>query len=243
MLRKVYFWFLPYLLASLFSFAFAGQDKVLILCFHDISKKGRYSIDLTSFEKILNELDGHYTVLSLRDWQKAFLQKKQFQKPPVVLTFDDGYSAHFSKVVPLLRKHKFGATFFIYTQLHHDHSSFYTKLANLEEAFEIGGHSASHANLKLLNETKPVAFYKELYLSRKKLEYLTKRKVTSFAWPFGYYNASLVELAKQAGYSLQVSTDGVIATVTSVLLPRVTVQQPNPLKQTINILKHYKRIF
>lgn len=243
MLRKVYFWFFPYFFMALFSMLFAHQDKVLILCFHDISKKGRYSVDLDSFKKILNELDNHYTVLSLRDWHNAYLQKKRFRKPPVVLTFDDGYPTHFSQVIPLLREHKFGASFFIYTMLHRDHSSFYKRLSQLEEVFEVGGHSASHADLKLLNETDQVAFYKELYLSRKKLEYLTGKKVTSFAWPFGYYNLALVELAQQAGYSLQVSTDGVIATVESVLLPRVTIQQPNPLKQTIQVLKRYKKLF
>lgn len=221
------------------------KTRVLIFCLHDISKRGRYAISEEELVGLLNQLRGKFIVLSLRDWYKGYLQGKVFAKPPVVLTFDDGYPAHLKFVVPQLRKYNFGATFFIYTKLNKDKSPFYKKLAALEPQFEIGGHSYSHADLKTMSQEDRKEFYHELYLSRKKLEYLTGKKVKSFAWPFGYYNQEVVALAKHAGYVLQVSTDGVVARMTqdTALLPRITVQQPSPLLQTEKILTRYEKNF
>lgn len=221
------------------------KDYVLILCFHDIGNRGRYAVSKDDLKEIFSFLQNDFTVLSLRDWYAAYRKKIVFAKPVVVLTFDDGYASVFKDVVPLLKTYNFGASFFIYTDLYRDNSIFYKKLAALDKRWEVGGHSAGHVDLKQLWPLSRLKFYHELYLSRKKLEYLSSKEITSFAWPFGVYSKELVEMAGKAGYLLQVSTDGVIAYVEKdmVLFPRVTVQQPRPVEQVKRLLKNYKKLF
>ena len=228
--------------------AYDPKIPTLVLCFHDINGNGRYSIQGKDFVTILDLFKNRYHVISLKDWyglnQKG--KKKHFRqniakKPYIVLTFDDGFPSLFSQVIPLLNHYNYGATFFIYLDRHAAHSVFYKNLSELPDKFEIGSHSFSHSLLRYNSER----LFEEIYLSRKKLEYLVKREVISWAWPYGRYSQKLLEQAENAGYLLQVSVDSTIikADTSYNSLARFTVQQPDPVKQVKEALKIYRREF
>ncbi|MDH5717983.1 MAG: polysaccharide deacetylase family protein [Spirochaetia bacterium] len=216
--------------------------KTLILCLHDIDGEGKYSITKEEFIKILDLLKNDYQVLSLEDFYLSKKNKKN-NKPAVILTFDDGFTSVFDTIIPLLREYNYGATFFIYLNRYDDTSSFYKKLTLLEDKFEIGSHTLSHDNAISYWETDISKFYKEIYLSKKKLEYLTKRDVVSFAWPYGKYTKDMYEYVKKAGYKIQVSTDYGLAenSLKEIIIKRLTVQQPEPVEQVKGFLKYYSK--
>ncbi len=220
------------------------QSSALIFCFHDINGRGRYSTTKSELIQIFNLFKDKYQMLSLKAWYK--LQKTQKAsltlvkpppKPTVILTFDDGFLSLFEIVVPLLKKYQYQATFFIYLNRHNSSSLFYKKLAKLQNNFEIGSHSFTHDKLSAKSQN----IFKELYLSKKKLESIIRKKIISWAWPYGYYTIDLLEQARHAGYILQVSTDYSLVKPGNNYenMSRYTIQRPKPVQRVKNILKHY----
>jgi len=216
------------------------QNDVIIFCFHDINGSGKYSITSEEFDQILELLSKNFEVYSLKSWYEKALSKKTFKKTPVVLTFDDGYPSIINEVIPKINSRKFGATLFIYLDRYFDQSTIFKQLATVDGDIEIGSHSMTHSDMKTIYKKNPVDFYKEVYLSRKKLEYLINKPVQSWAWPYGSYTENMVKLAKDAGYTIQVNTDDKIATLNNdgsqLFLNRYTIQNPNPVEQVISIL-------
>ena len=220
----------------------AARPPAIILCFHDIDGRGRYSIKKKSLITILDLFKDKYHVSSLKDWYSLNLRKQPIAgKPSVILTFDDGFPSLFNKVIPILKRYDYGATVFIYLERHSFYSRFYKHLSKLPDKFEIGSHSFSHSLLKINSKS----LFEELYLSKKKLEYLVKRDIVSWAWPYGFYSPDLIKQAENAGYLLQVSTDSSIVKPKTNYnnMARFTVQQPDPVRQVRNILKIYDKEF
>lgn len=71
---------------------------------------------------------------------------------------------------------------------------------------EIGSHGVSHRNMTLLSEEDLVF---ELTESKKYLEHIIGKKVTSFAFPFGTYNDAVLREARRAGYSVIVGVNSI----------------------------------
>jgi peptidoglycan/xylan/chitin deacetylase (PgdA/CDA1 family) len=77
----------------------------------------------------------------------------------VVLTFDDSKASHYTVVRPLLKKHGFGATFFITEGFtfpsNKDEYLTWEQIAELHrEGFEIGNHTRDHMGLSKANLPK-----------------------------------------------------------------------------------------
>ena len=68
--------------------------------------------------------------------------------------------------------------------------------------YEIGSHTLSHANLTLLSDDDLV---RELSESKKILEDLTGKQVTSLSFPFGRVNARVWKTAQALGYTAATS--------------------------------------
>gem|GEM_PF-2406134 len=214
-----------------------GKTAV-ILCFHDINGEGKYSIKQEEFVEILNLVKNKYEVYSLKTWYEKVSNGEKFTRPPLVLTFDDGYDSIFKYVIPTLTKFQFGATFFIYLQKYDNNPDAYVQMGDLPEIFEIGSHSFSHADMEKLYKQNRKQFYKEIFLSRKKLEFLVGKAVISWAWPYGYYNQDMEVMAKKAGYTIQVNTDykNTHNEMEGSSFSRYTIQNPDPVSQAREIL-------
>jgi peptidoglycan/xylan/chitin deacetylase (PgdA/CDA1 family) len=61
----------------------------------------------------------------------------------------------------------------------------------------LGSHCVTHANLLLLDEGEA---RKEIFQSKYFLENLLKKNIYTLSFPYGAYNQTHVELARQAGY-------------------------------------------
>ncbi len=69
-----------------------------------------------------------------------------------------------------------------------------------DSGFEIGSHGMTHSLLiaDYINEEKAL---NELQKSKQWLEAITGKPVTAYCFPAGRYNAKMIELAKQVGYT------------------------------------------
>ncbi|MGH2665138.1 polysaccharide deacetylase family protein [Flavobacterium sp.] len=90
-----------------------------IIAFHgiDLSGENKYNsrfISKAYFEELMDYFSKNYNVLSLEDFYVGRFKKNTLN---IALTFDDGQYNNYKFALPILKKHKFPATFFI-TSIH-----------------------------------------------------------------------------------------------------------------------------
>jgi peptidoglycan/xylan/chitin deacetylase (PgdA/CDA1 family) len=126
------------------------------------------------------------------------------------ITFDDGYASFAEVALPLLQRYGFGAMLFVPTAYV---GGFATWLTGLEsalpmlswsdlrdiaaEGIEIASHGHHHAELDLLSS---VELRSNLMTSKSMLEDNLGQEVTSVAYPFGYYDRAVRDMAESIGY-------------------------------------------
>ena len=69
-----------------------------------------------------------------------------------------------------------------------------------DKGFEIGSHGMTHS-LLIADYMNKVKALNELQKSKQWLEAITGKPVTAYCFPAGRYNAEMIELAKQVGYT------------------------------------------
>jgi len=126
---------------------------------------------------------------------------------PIMITFDDGYRDVWGKASAVLRRLHMPATAYIITdRISGPDPSFLTwgDLRSLERrGITIGSHTVTHTELTLEDDTQALA---ELRDSRAALERHLGHPVQWFAYPAGREDARVVELVREAGYVLAVTT-------------------------------------
>jgi peptidoglycan/xylan/chitin deacetylase (PgdA/CDA1 family) len=154
-----------------------------------------------------------YRCLSLRDGGSLLEGKEPIPPRVAVLTFDDGYENFYEFAWPVLRQYGFSATVFVVTEhvggLSQWDPRSATPLMNWDQlreltlqGIEIGSHTVNHARLTQLS-TADAKW--ELETSRRVLEQNLGVSVSALAYPFGDWNDSVEELARQTGYRLACS--------------------------------------
>jgi peptidoglycan/xylan/chitin deacetylase (PgdA/CDA1 family) len=120
----------------------------------------------------------------------------------VVLTFDDSVASHYSVVRPLLKKHGFGATFFItegfsFPTNNQDYMT-WEQIAELHrDGFEIGNHTRDH--LGVTERTLGQLREQVESINRRCAEHGIPRPV-SFAYPGNAIHPGAVPLLKELGF-------------------------------------------
>ena len=160
----------------------------------------------------------------------------------VVLTFDDGYEDFHARVLPLLEHYDFTATVFVTSGWVQDDREWPTvrrpgdmlswgQVAEAADAgVEIGAHSCQHPQLDQLPAD---LLREELYASKARLEDRLGVPVPGLAYPFGYSNALVRQVARAAGYGYGYAVRNMTAGQESDLfmIPRLTVHRSTTLDQ------------
>jgi peptidoglycan/xylan/chitin deacetylase (PgdA/CDA1 family) len=174
------------------------------------------AISPETFEAQLRALkDRGFTGITPEQLGAAIAGKAPLPPKPVLLTFDDGRKNQLRYAVPLLKKYGFTATFFIYPKaIIAGSSSFMTRtdLKSLaDQGFSVESHTWAHARLRRDRGESVAAFEKrvksELTKPKSWLEAITGKPVRYLAYPLGYYDASVGELVKRAGYDMAFTVD------------------------------------
>ncbi len=163
-------------------------------------------IHKTMFEEHCMVLkDGGYNVLTMDNYYQC-KQNGAFPEKSVVISFDDGPLCQLKHAVPILLKYNFKAIFYIpVLKLNQTDRMTNEQVIELSKAgMEIGSHSMSHRDFRLLNKDEIV---EELVESKNYLENLTGKPVTHFSFPFGYGYKIDPQIFKQSGYLTAVTVD------------------------------------
>jgi peptidoglycan/xylan/chitin deacetylase (PgdA/CDA1 family) len=124
----------------------------------------------------------------------------RFSAGMVTIAFDDGWESAYQFAFPILQNAKMPATFAIISgsvnNPNYMTSDQVTTLLSAGE--EISAHTRTHARLPSLS---PDAMKNEILGSRLDLQGLVGNHVSTFAYPYGAYNAPAVQIAEQSGYA------------------------------------------
>jgi peptidoglycan/xylan/chitin deacetylase (PgdA/CDA1 family) len=163
------------------------------------------------FESLVSRLRGEG--LAFATVSRAIVRLRENTDRCVVMTFDDGFSNFFTTALPICERHGVTVTVFCVAGYLGRSSSWDTlpKQSHLTAAqireigmlgHEIGSHTLSHANLMLLSDSDLAT---ELSESKKILEDITGKPVTSLSFPFGRVNRRVWEAAKEVGFTAATS--------------------------------------
>ncbi len=124
-----------------------------------------------------------------------------FVEGMVSFTFDDGWESTFKNGLPILNSAGIKSTNYIISEVIGDVEDGYATLDDILQAqaqgHEIGSHSKTHPDLTAISHDDMVD---EVANSKRDLEALGAKSITSIAFPFGNWNESVKQAVKDAGY-------------------------------------------
>ena len=186
-------------------------------------------VNLDSLRFILSK--SKYNFCSI---DKAF-EKKHQENADICLTFDDGFLSDYELVLPELQKINATATFFIVTDYLDTPGYLKTwQVKSLSQlGMQIGSHSQSHPSFLELTAAERL---EELRNSKEILEKIIDKKVTSFSFPFGFYDNECIEAVFSAGYSICCTSKHGISSKSDVVVPRNAINAKTSLNRIGRVL-------
>jgi len=209
-----------------------------IIVYHKIDTSGDFgvsSVQPKNFESHIHFLNAHrYDVSGISNSLNSGGSR------PVGLVFDDAYENVFRHAFPVLQKFQVTATVAViadYVGKWNDwdihfgrrfsHATWDQLRIFSDCGWEIASHSCSHRSLTLLNGHE---LQREVIDSKKKIEDALGVSVSHFVYPFGKYNAKVVDTVQKAGYQ---SASGFFSdhrSISKFSLPRCPVYEFDTLE-------------
>jgi|GEM_PF-330160 len=220
---------------------FRSREEVRILMYHKVSnlppeREVPYcNVPIASFEAQMNFLAKSDLDVVTLDQLEGWLRGKALgrRRKKVVITFDDGFQDNYLHAVPILKKHRLPATFFVITgavgrnapfdHLRWDAASSDDRAKHPEhwlpltwpmlremkaQGHTIGSHTGSHRSLAGLSRSE---IWDEVAQSKKELESRLTTAITTFSYPFGSavygdLNGETEGALREAGYRIACTT-------------------------------------
>ncbi|WP_316794060.1 polysaccharide deacetylase family protein [Pedobacter frigoris] len=194
-----------------------ARKQVPILCYHQVrnwkptdGKVGKdYIVEVQNFKdqvKLLAD-SGYHSILP--DQLYAYLNTgAPLPSKPIMFTFDDTDMDQFTIAAPTLKKYGFKAVYFIMTVTIGKKGKFvdYMTKEQIKQLSDdgnvIGSHTYDHKNFK---KYEGKDWEEQLDKPTKKLEEITGKKMTEFAYPFGLWNAQGIPQLKKRGFRMAFS--------------------------------------
>lgn len=191
-------------------------QTVPILCYHRFGgANSKMSVSPDNFAAQLDWLARNdYRVIRLSQLIGFLQGREALPKRAVVITMDDGYESVHRYALPLLRKHDFPATLFVYTDfIGAGDGLSWNQLAELKASglVDIQAHSKTHRNLieRTAGETDEryrQSIDAEVRVPRELLERrLPTQQVRQFAFPYGDANEAVLDTLTRQQYQLAVT--------------------------------------
>jgi len=186
---------------------------VPILVYHKIDPRFEWGITRVSPTQFERQIDflarSGYQSFSFHDlFQKKFSNPDQKK---IILTFDDAYQSIYQFAFPILKKYKFTASLFVISNFVGSDNCWdinigWRKFKHLDwkeinllvqAGWELGSHSSTHPDLRKCSEER---LRQELARSKHEIQKETGQEPVIFSYPFGRYNARIIQSVKEAGY-------------------------------------------
>ncbi len=218
------------------------KAEVPVLCYHRISEsaKGDYSVSPATFEAHMKVLadSGFRSVLPDQLYDYLVFNNPLPEKP-VMISFDDSRTEHFTVAAPIMEKYGFRGAFFIMTITYNKKNYMSTEQIKelAEKGHTIGLHSWDHTMAtKYKGETD---WQQQVVNPKAKLEGIMGKPVDYWAYPNGVYDhQAATELGRyfKLSFILSNKRDSIqpLQTVRRMIVPELTPQ---------GLLKSMKRTF
>jgi peptidoglycan/xylan/chitin deacetylase (PgdA/CDA1 family) len=223
----------------------------VILCYHAVSKRPAtpYVSALKDFTAQMDWLAGRgYRVVALSALIGDLAAKRPLPDSLVAITFDDGYESVYASAWPVLRRHGFPFSIFIYPGfIGKGRSSLsWKQVAEMAAAgVEVGSHSMTHPVLTRKGGRSGKAYRQwlagELKGSKDTIEARLKKPVPYLAYPFGAFDRTVEDAAQAAGYQACLLVNaGVNDTTTSPFhLDRVIISRRYSLPYFKTVIENH----
>jgi peptidoglycan/xylan/chitin deacetylase (PgdA/CDA1 family) len=196
------------LLATLTTAAGAAQHHtpVPILMYHVIGSAppGAAYPELyvapRDFEREMRWLARHgYHGVTLRRVSDYWTTGRALPSRPVVISFDDGYTSHDSRVRPILLRLRWpGVLNLKVGNLNAEDALPPRRVRNLITAgWEIDAHTITHVDLTAVDDAR---LWREVHGSRVEIQRRFNAPVDFFCYPAGRYNAHVINFVRRAGF-------------------------------------------
>lgn len=234
------------------------KGKAIILLYHQVGRNPTEQTNLDCycdqdrFEEQMSFLnDSAYKVIDLEELVgKISTPELGLDEDYVVLTFDDGCDKFSKTALPILRKYDFSSTIYpvagclgqlaSWLEVVNPDLNIVSELALKqlsEQGVNIGAHTMNHVKLSTCDSEKAK---EEIAFSKKLLERVLNKEITSFSYPHGDYNEDLSSLVKSLGFSNAVTCSSkFIKSDTDLFeLPRKYITYFDTLELFKNLLTH-----
>lgn len=188
----------------------AGHTRVIV--FHHLD-------NIQNFTTLVRSLKCHYSLISFTDYLQGRIAPDRIN---IILAFDDGYRS-WTHLLKLIADEGIAPLLFVnsdFIDLQGDAAALYCKTtirtwpedaltcdslkALAAAGAEIGGHTRGHINLLT---TLPDAAASSIAADRTALANALGVPPRCFAYPFGLYNETAVQLVQASGYTYGFSSD------------------------------------
>lgn len=147
-----------------------------------------------------------YESVTLTELYQYFYEGGVLPEKAFVLTFDDGYEDNYTYAFPIAEKYGYSGTIFMVTEW--IEGTGYLKreqlLAMSRAGWQIESHTVTHPYLNSISREQ---IKEELLTSQKVLEELLGKPQVALAYPYGVYDSLIIELSREAGYKMGLTTD------------------------------------
>lgn len=199
--------------------------------------------EAASFEKHLQYYAENYVPVNLQMLEN-FLQdgEWQYNRPGLIVSFDDGHRSHYEIAAPLLEKYGFTGWFFVPVELMNletneisreqaESALTWEQLEYLARKHIVGSHTATHCRLNKTVDQKRLEY--EIIGSGETLEKLLGHRISTFCWVGGEeesYSREAAEIIKKF-YQYGFMTNNAIigARENPYQLQRTNIEAENPL--------------
>jgi len=193
-----------------------------------VESREYWSITSQRFEEQMAWLhDNGFTPLTVSEVSECLRGERKVPPRPICITFDDGDRSVLTRALPILERYDMRASLFVVASTAGERwkgvrSMSWDELAQIQASgrFEIGSHTHDmHYKVKsdgggilpvFLNEVPDAGetdedarqrVFRDLALSRRLLRAKLKVPCDYLAWPYGFANDELDQLAEAAGYA------------------------------------------
>jgi len=188
-----------------------GYQTVPVLVYHKFSKTvaDEMTVRESDFEAQMRFLkENGYRVIPMDDFFAFLSYERPVPRKSVVITFDDGWRSAYDIAFPILRKYRYPATLFLYTDLAISSSTTlgWSLIAEMAKGgIDIQGHTKTHRNLDRRNGKESFRDYfeslkTELVEPARAIRSRLNKEVRYLAYPYGDTNDLVVALMGKTGY-------------------------------------------
>nr|WP_314895843.1 polysaccharide deacetylase family protein [uncultured Flavobacterium sp.] len=187
-----------------------SKKEVPILCYHSIQDfsanasemKKTYTVTPSNFAQQMKALsdEGYHTILPNQLYE-YLVHDAPLPANPIMITFDDTREEQFSIGAAEMNKYGFKGVFFIMTvSINRPNYMTNNQIKNLSDSGNvIAAHTWDH---HMVTKYTGDDWNTQLVKPKKKLEDITGKPVTYFAYPFGLWNKDAIPEIKKSGYQM-----------------------------------------